>query len=287
MALKVGIQLYSVRNAMAVDPVKTIEAVVKLGYKYIEVANHHALEDFGVGFGVDAKEIVRLMSGMGAQVVSAHIYPFSEETYDKIMEYNIAIGNRNIVYPMEHFNGEADVLSKCDLFNRLGKRSRENGLNFLYHNHAHEFQTIKGRLVEDIIVENTDPQFVNLELDTFWAVRAGMDPIELIRKYGDRIKLIHQKDISKMITSPVNVYSVIPREQADGERDYRSVVQHEDFTEIGKGIMDIQKIIDTANEINSSSHIILEQDYTSYSDELESIKVSMDAFHKFKGISWE
>ena len=114
-----------------------------------------------------------------------------------------------------------------------------------------------------------------------------MDPIELLRKYGERVKLIHQKDISKTITSPVNVYSVIPREQTDGERDYRSVVQHEDFTEIGKGSMDIQRIIDTANEINSSSYIILEQDYTSYSDELESIKVSMDAFHKFKGISWE
>jgi sugar phosphate isomerase/epimerase len=263
MGLKVGIQLYSVRKMMAIDPIATIEKVVGLGYKYIEVANHNALQDFGVGFGVNAGEINRIMKNSGAQVVGAHIYPFEESVFDHVMEYHLAIGNRNIVYPMEHFNGEDDTLRKCELMNRLGKKSSDNGLVFLYHNHSQEFQTIHGRLIEDIIVENTDPRYVSLELDTFWSLRAGMDS-----------------------QSPVNVYSVVPREQTEGEIAYRQVVDNGDFTEIGTGIMDIQRIINTANEIGAAEYIILEQDFTRL-DELESIRVSMEAFKRFNGIQWD
>jgi sugar phosphate isomerase/epimerase len=286
MGLKVGIQLYSVRKMMAIDPIATIEKVVGLGYKYIEVANHNALQDFGVGFGVNAGEINRIMKNSGAQVVGAHIYPFEESVFDHVMEYHLAIGNRNIVYPMEHFNGEDDTLRKCELMNRFGKKSSDNGLVFLYHNHSQEFQTIHGRLIEDIIVENTDPRYVSLELDTFWSLRAGMDPIELLRRYGDRVKLIHQKDMIRDSHSPVNVYSVVPREQTEGEIAYRQVVDNGDFTEIGTGIMDIQRIINTANEIGAAEYIILEQDFTRL-DELESIRVSMEAFKRFNGIQWD
>ena len=100
MSMKVGIQLYSVRNSMKRDPIATIQSVLDCGYKYLEAANHHALEDPGVGFGVPARELKKVLDGAGARIVSAHIYPFDEEKYKAVMEYNLIIGNRNIIYPI-------------------------------------------------------------------------------------------------------------------------------------------------------------------------------------------
>ena len=101
MALKVGIQLYSVRELMKQDPIKTIYQVADAGYKYLEAANHNALEDQGIGCGVSAEELKKVLDDAGAQVVSAHIYPFNMENYKKVIEYNQKIGNTTVIYPME------------------------------------------------------------------------------------------------------------------------------------------------------------------------------------------
>ena len=97
--------------------------------------------------------------------------------------------------------------------------------------------------------------------------------------------------MSKTTDSPVNVYTRLERaltEKQGAEFDYiRQETKEEDFAEIGTGIMEIQDIISCANEIGAADYIILEQDYTSMSDEIESIKASMAAFRRFEGIDWE
>lgn len=290
MAMKVGIQLYSVRTSMNQDPVGTIRKVLDCGYTYLETANHNALEDQGVGFGVEAKELKRILDDAGARIVSAHIYPFDESKYKAVMEYNLTIENKNIIYPMDNFKNLDDVLRRCELLNRFGELSRKNGLTLLYHNHSHEFMTIGGETVMGIIMDNTNPEYLGLELDTFWAMRAGLDPVKLICKYGRRITLLHQKDMAKDTDSPVNVFSKLSREVTErqgAEFAYsRQYVKNEDFIEIGKGIMDIQGIIEAANEIGSAKYIILEQDFTQMPDEITSVKLSMEAFRKYGGISW-
>lgn len=290
MSMQVGIQLYSVRNSMQEDPLGTIQKVAECGYKYLEAANHNALEDQGVGFGVSAKELKKVLDDSGAQIVSAHIYPFDEEKYKAVMEYNLEIGNKNIIYPMGNFKDKDQVLEFCETFNKLGELSRTNGLNFLYHNHSQEFMTIGGTSVMDIMMERVAPENMGLELDTFWTMRAGLDPVETIKKYGSRIKLLHQKDMSKDTTSPVNVFEKLEREVGEKGADFfthiSTCVDNKDFTEIGTGLMDIQSIINAANEIGAAQYIILEQDYTQQSDEITSIKISMEAFRKFEGIKW-
>ena len=84
--MKVGIQLYSVRNHMAEDPIATIKEVAKAGYKYIEVANHNALEDSGVGFGVTAGELKKIMEDTGISIFSAHIFPLDPDNMTPILE---------------------------------------------------------------------------------------------------------------------------------------------------------------------------------------------------------
>ena len=81
MALKVGIQLYSVRDLMNRDALKTIGQVAEAGYKYLETANHRAMEDDGVGFGVSPEELNEVLARSGSKIISAHVFPFNEENY--------------------------------------------------------------------------------------------------------------------------------------------------------------------------------------------------------------
>ena len=286
MAIKVGIQLFSVRNMMQKDPIGTIEKVAQAGYKYLEPANHDALHDDGIGFGVPADELKKSLDKFGVKIASVHIFPFNEENCRKIIAYNQRIGNNTICLPMTMFNNREEVLKVAEYCNRMGKIAKEAGMQFLYHNHYHEYQKFDGETVLDTIVSNTDPDYVGLELDTFWTMRGGYDPCEVMKKYAGRIKKLHQKDFSKTTISPVNIFSAIG-EKAHIDMDlFKKYDRPEDFTEIGCGTMDIQKIIDTANTIGGIDYVFLEQDFTALPSELESIKVSMANFKKINGLSW-
>ena len=138
--------------------------------------------------------------------------------------------------------------------------------------------------------KNTDPDALLLEVDTFWAMRGGVDPLELIRKYRDRITLLHQKDMSGKSGSPVNVFSRLDREVSEEHvcdfSYWKGMTDETDFAEIGTGIMDIQSIINLANEIHTVEYMILEQDSTQMESEAASIRKSMEEFRKFEGIDW-
>ncbi len=286
MALKVGIQLYSVRDLMNADPLGTIGQVAEAGYKYLEAANHKALEDDGVGFGVGPEELNDIMARIGSKVISAHIFPFNEDNYKKVISYNQKIGNHTVVYPMEVFKDYDDTMRKIEVYERMGKMAAEEGMQFLYHNHYQELQEFNGEKVLDMIVKNTDPAHVNLELDTFWVLRGGIDPVALMKSYGTRIKMLHQKDFAKDTKTPVNMFDVVGKDTYITREVFNQYKCNDDFVEIGYGSMDIQKIIDTALEIGSIEYIILEQDATKL-NQIDSVKRSMEGFHKFEGIVWE
>lgn len=286
MALKVGIQLYSVRDLMDKDPLGTIGQVADAGYRYLETANHRALEDDGVGFGVSPEELNEVLARSGSKIISAHIFPFREENYKKVVEYNQKIGNHTVVFPMEVFRDYDDTMRKIETYEKMGKMAAEEGMQFLYHNHYQELQEFHGHKVLDLIVENTDPAHVNLELDTFWVLRGGLDPVELMKRYGTRIKMLHQKDFAKDTKTPVNMFDVVGKDTYITREVFNQYKCNDDFVEIGYGQMDIQKIIDTALEIGSIEYIVLEQDATKL-DQLESVKRSMEGFRKFEGIVWE
>lgn len=306
--LKVGLILYSVRGEMERDPIGAVETVAKMGYKNIEVCNHNAIHDPGCGFHVGAPELKAAFDRFGAKVVSAHVFPFEKSDMQAVIAYNQALGNRNIVNPMGRFSTYDDLMRQCEDFNRWGKVCREEGMTYLYHNHDHEFKTFGGKAILDLIAENTDPDYLSFELDTFWTMRGGVDPAEQMKKMGSRIKLLHQKDFAWDSMAPLNTIGLTPEEREmqgevgmDGNSDYAKSggrfsaeaeneqrrIRNTAFTEIGSGIMHIQEIIDAANRYTGAQYIILEQDYTRMENQFASVEKSMAGFKKFTGISWD
>ena len=284
--MKVGIQLFSVRNEMQRDTLGCIRKVAEAGYKYIEPANHTADKEYGVGFGTPAEELKAVLDEVGVKVINLHASPLSEENLKRIIEYQQVLGNDSITLPMTMFPSHERALETAEYCQRMGRICKENGMKFLYHNHYHEFQVLGGERVWDTLVNNTDPDYVGFELDTFWVMRAGLDPVEEMRKLGSRLKKVHQKDFAVDAPQPRNIFEVVKEENITSEV-FQKYDNPRDFTEIGYGQMDIQKIIDTANDIGSADYIILEQDFTSLPDEISSIKKSMTGFRKFTGLSWD
>lgn len=287
MSLKVGIQLYSVRNSLKQDPGGTLEALAEVGYRYLEAANHNAAEDPGVGFGLSAKEMKARLDDLGLSIIGSHIFPWKPESLDPVLDYHQEIGNTRIGCAMEFFPyNDLDHLRRlCDAFNRAGELCKERGMQFYYHNHYHEFQKFGGKTVYELLAEYTEADLVFLELDTYWAARAGVNPIDIIEKYQDRLILLHQKDFPEGASDPLNLFDGIvdPERNIDFEV-FAGAGNPKSFTEIGTGVLPIQDYIDAANKAPQVEYIILEQDHTRL-DELESVRVSMEAFKRFSGIA--
>ncbi len=291
MALKVGIQLYSVRESLKADPYGTLAKVAEAGFKYLEAANHDAANDDGVGFGVPADALKKSLADLGMSIVGSHINPLDPARIPAVLDYHQELGNKQIGCDIEFFPyQDMDyVMRRCELFNKVGELCQERGMRFYYHNHYMEFQKFgpENKCVEDIIMENTDPGKVFLELDTYWVFRGGQNPIEYIQKYKDRLVLLHQKDFPSEAPQPIDVYDGILNTNANIDMTVFGAVKNPlCFTEIGTGILPIQDIIDTAQDCPNLEYIVLEQDHTQL-PEIESINVSMNAFRKFKGIEWD
>ena len=290
MTVRVGLQLYSVRNTLARDPWGTLEELAGAGFTHLEAANHHARTDPGVGFGVSAPELRARLAELGLSIIGCHINPLDLAILPRALAYQAELGNTQFGCDIEFFPyGDRDyVLRRCETYNTVGARAREHGLRFYYHNHFQEFQRFGDDLVYDLILENTDPDLVKLEMDTYWMYRGGQDPIPWMEKCADRIILLHQKDFPADAPQPLNLYDgvVSPTENIDmavfdDRKDERC------FTEIGTGILPIQAIIDAAGALPHLEYLILEQDHTAL-DEIDSVRTSREAFAtKFTGISWD
>ena len=217
--LKIGLILYSVRDEMAKDPIATVKKVAQLGYKNVEVCNHNAIHDAGCGFGVPAEELKATFDSFGSKVISAHIFPIEMADMQQVVAYEQVLGNHNIVNPMGRFTTYDDLMKQIETFNATGKMLHEMGMTYLYHNHNQEFRTFKGKRILDYIVDNTDPDYVSLELDTFWTMRGGCCPIEMLKHFGKRVRLVHQKDFAWDATTPINLNGLTPEalEMKEGE----------------------------------------------------------------------
>lgn len=286
MPLKVGIQLYSVKNAIAGNPRAVLEKLAETGYRYVEAANHNAASDPGVGFGLPAREMRQTLEEFGLKIVGCHVNPLREDLLPAVLDYHAELGNTQIGCDIEFFPyGDLEYLKRrCETFNRIGELCRERGMRYYYHNHFQEFQRFGEDLVYDLIMKNTDPSLVYAELDTYWAARGGQDPVELIRKYRDRLILLHQKDFPADAKQPLCLYhGVVDSRKAIDMELFLRIKDPDGFTEIGTGTLPIQDYIEAAESCPNLEYILLEQDATRL-DEIESIQISMQAFRKFKGV---
>ncbi|MDR1206238.1 MAG: sugar phosphate isomerase/epimerase [Peptococcaceae bacterium] len=308
--MKIGIQLYSVRKHMARNPIQTLEQVAKTGYRYLETANHQADKDYVTGFGLSSQDTNELLLKLGVQIVSAHISPLDPKDQahiHKVLSQQQAIGVKYVATNLHDFPNREVTLYYADFLSKLGEMCAQYGIQLLYHNHFAEFRKFDGETVYDILMNHVDPALLKIQLDTYWAMRGGADPADLMKKYGGRVRVLHQKDYPEWAMDRMNMLTAYERNlqeaakdlPADTEEGRKSLSAREldervlkvllaeldpaTFVEIGTGIMDIQKLIDTANNYCQTEYIILEQDHTQL-DEMDSIRVSMDNFKKFSGI---
>jgi sugar phosphate isomerase/epimerase len=289
MSVQVGIQLYSVRNAMAADPEGTLGRLAELGFTRVEGANHEADRDPGIGFGISAGRLARVLSENGLTIVGSHINPLEVDKLGPTLDFHAGIGNPGIGCDIEFYPyGDIDyVKRRADDFTRVGELCAERGMVFYYHNHFQEFQEFDGTPVYELILENTDPALVKIEMDTFWVYRGGHDPLEWIRRYSDRVILTHQKDFPADFVEPLNLYDGIvhPRENITFER-FMAVKNPRSFVEIGTGVLPIRDIIAALDELPAFRCMLLEQDFSEYED-LESARISRDAFGRLRGTEFD
>ena len=289
MDVRIGLQLYSVRQSLASDPWKALAEIAQAGFTRLEAANHNARNDPGVGFGVRAPELRNRLGELGLSIVGCHINPLHLDILPRALDYQAELGNTQIGCDIEFYPyGDRDfVLRRCETFNQVGELARERGMRFYYHNHFQEFQRFGDDYVYDLILTNTDPSLVFLQIDTYWAYRGGQDPIEWMNRFPDRVILLHQKDFPANAPQPLNLYDgvVSPMENIDMAvfEERKSALC---FTEIGTGMLPIQDIVDAAANLPNLDYMFLEQDHTRL-PEIESIRRSHDAFSaKFTGIAW-
>lgn len=294
--MKVGLQVYTVRNHFAKDPYGTLEKVAAAGYKYIEMANHNANNDIGTGFGVSVKEFKAKIEELGITVVGAHIMPADGkynidpfykdiEHFKKIINYYVELGTKNLSIPIDYFPTKEYLLKRCEIYNTLGKVCRESGISLLYHNHWHEFQRFDGEFMLDLIMNNTDPEYLGMELDAYWTIRGAIDPVKKINTYGSRIKLIHEKDFPFDQVDEMNSWKFINQDVPVDYDGFQSTVKPEHFIEVGDGMIKIQDVIDAGNKFEIP-YILVEQDFSKL-DEIESIKQSMQNFKRMRDLEWD
>lgn len=199
----IGLQLYSVMNSMKADAKGTLEKLASYGYNSYELVQWGG--DPNV-FGLPADEFKAICSGLGGDILSTHSSIMEDPAKEaeimarwrQLFEIQKACGGKYFVIPSYKVEyTEANIRQMCDYFNRVGKVAAEYGLKLGYHNHSGEFVKLKDsdRIMWEYLVENTDPQYVCFELDVFWCQRGGKNPVDYLKKYADRIELLHIKDV--------------------------------------------------------------------------------------------
>lgn len=187
-----GVQLYTVRTVMEKVGVEmTLERVAKVGYRQVEFAGY---------FGRTPKQIAAALKATGISAPSAHI-PLAEirEKWDETLDAAATIGHRYLVCPWigEEERGAADDYRRIAAeLNTAGEAAKKRGIAVGYHNHDFEFNPIAGTNGYDILLAETDPGLVQFEMDLYWTVKAGKDPLAYFAAYPKRFPLVHVKDMA-------------------------------------------------------------------------------------------
>jgi sugar phosphate isomerase/epimerase len=190
-----GIVSYTFRKSFDKNVAATLDTIKKMGITNIEFSNL---------FKRTAKEIRQMLDERGMRCTSFGVsYDDLVQKTEEVAENAKTLGAAYVrVAWIPHEGPFTPEMTKkaADDFNRAGKFLKENhDLNFCYHNHGYEFVPYENGTLFDYLAANTDPKYVNFELDIVWAYLPGYDPAELIKKYPKRFKLMHVKDVRKGI----------------------------------------------------------------------------------------
>jgi sugar phosphate isomerase/epimerase len=197
-----GIATYSVKGLES-DLEGSFKSLADNGYVTMEIANYNA--GTGLVAGKSPAEYAALAEKYGMDIISSHArgkfdvkdVPGSLAAWGKVFDDHKAMGCKYVVFPMYTWAGTVEgVKAECDLMNKIGDEANKRGIKFGYHNHNSEFAKLAGtdQLYEDFLIANTDPDKVFFQLDVYWIMVGGQDPVAYLKKYPNRFKVLHIKD---------------------------------------------------------------------------------------------
>ena len=261
LGLPLGIQLYSVREQLKQDYDGTLKQVGAIGYREVEAAGYS---------GRTADEFKKALTMASLRCVSAH-YSLAalQSGLDETIKFCKGIGAKFIICSSpalrdpsqtKDFAKVADAMTMDDWkwdfeqFNKIGKQAKKAGLQFGYHNHTMEFKAENGAVPFDEMMKLTDPADVVAEMDCGWVAVAGASPVDYLRKYPDRIAMLHIKDFKLNGSHSVNAPPPC--------------------TELGRGSIDYKPIFEAAKAAKIAHYFVEQEEFTM--PPFESLKVDAD-----------
>jgi sugar phosphate isomerase/epimerase len=227
----VGLQLYTVRNEMLADNIGTLKKIAGLGYKEIESAG----SDKGNYYGLKPAEIKKISKDLGMTLRSGHVH--FDDKWQQTIDDAAEAGQEYVIVSSMPTSGQTvdNYKTVADSFNKAGEACKKSNLHFGYHNHNFEFEKENGKTLYDVLVENTNPEFVNLEMDLGWVIVTGNNPLDYFAKYPGRFPLWHLKDMN---------------------------MAEKHSTEFGKGGLDVKKMLQNSEKAGMKYFFVEQEEYT-------------------------
>jgi sugar phosphate isomerase/epimerase len=255
----VGLQLYTIRDAMMTDVPGSLKKVSDMGYKNLELANY-ANRKF---YGYAPLEFKKMVNDLGMDIISSHTEVENKGiTLDnaRIMaEDHAKLGVKYCIQPwvVEEARKTLDSYKKMVAeWNKVGKIMKDFDIQFGYHNHNFEFDTVEGKIPYfDIYMVEMDKDLITMEMDLFWTTKAGQNPVEIFKKYPGRFQLLHFKDMFGKQAPSFNVSST-------------------DFAPVGAGLINFKEVL-AAKNISGMKYFFVEQDSTKDGKPFDAIQTSI------------
>jgi sugar phosphate isomerase/epimerase len=231
----IGLELYTVRELFAEDPARTLKQVAAIGYKEVEFSPH-----------INPAVLRRDLRTAGLNAPSSYFdVPKTLEDWKAAVSEARSYGVRYVVV------GDNPQLSaqawrrRADFFNQCGEISLSAGIQFCYHAHFHEFERVDGATGYDILLAHCEPRLLKMEMDIFWVMYAGANPLHYWQRYPGRFPLLHVKDLRKGVRIDPHA----------GPEDHGP----NPFAPVGQGTIDWPKLFAHVREAGVK-HIFVEQD---------------------------
>jgi sugar phosphate isomerase/epimerase len=215
---------------MMADAIGTLKKLGQIGYQEIESAQ----SEKGNYYGLEPKEIKKILKDQGMTLRSGHTH--IDKNWQKSIDEAAEAGQEYIICSVLPSPGQTvgNYQKSADMFNQAGEQCKKSGIMFGYHNHSSEYETVEGKVLYDVLLDNTQPALVHMEMDLGWVIAAGKDPLAYFSKYPGRFPLWHLKDMS--LTEKKSV-------------------------EFGKGTVDIIGLMKQAKQAGMKYYFIEQEEY--------------------------
>lgn len=245
----VGIQLYTVRNEMRADATGTLKQLAQIGFKALESAR----SEKGNYYGLAPKEIKKITEDLGMKMVSGHVH--LDKDWQRSVDAAAEVGQPYLIVSSMPTEGQTieNYQKTADAFNKAGEDCKKANITFGYHNHEYEFEQVNGQILYNILLDRTDANLVQMEMDLGWVILAGHNPVAYFNKYPGRFPLWHLKDMNAV---------------------------KKESTELGKGMVDIPGLFKHTQASGLRQFFLEQEEYSNTA--MESIRYDYDYLMKLK-----